>query len=83
MVGDKAIQAHCDSSHNARDRRLCFTLDLNSLVIKTVVIPLPIVWAADFIEEVSKGVKTNKKRAIKYLEEVKRQLNIAQIFGYG
>jgi len=48
-----------------------------------VVIPLHIVWAADFIEEVSKAVKTNKKRAIKYLEEVKKQLKIAQIFCYG
>ncbi len=65
------------------EARSVLSIALNSLVIKTVVIPLPIVRAADLIEEASKIAKTSKKQAIKYLDEAKKQLKIAQILGYG
>ncbi len=59
------------------------TVALNSLVIKKIIIPLPLVRAADLIEEASKTASVNKKQALKYLDNAKKQLEIAKLLGYG
>ncbi len=59
------------------------SIALNSMVVKTLVIPLPLVRAADLIKEASKTAKIDKKQAVKYLENAKEQLQIAEILGYG
>ncbi len=59
------------------------TVALNSMVIKKIIIPLPLVRAADLIEEASKTASVNKKQALKYLDNAKKQLEIAKLLGYG
>ncbi len=56
---------------------------LNSMVVKKIVIPIPLVRASDLIAEASKVAKTDKEQALKYLNEAKRQLELAKILGYG
>ncbi len=59
------------------------SIALNSMVIKRIVVPIPLVRAADLIEEASKIAKNNKEQALKYLNEAKKQLHIAKALGYG
>ena len=59
------------------------SIALNSMVVKKIVVPIPLVRAADLIEEASKTAKTNKDQALKYLNEAKKQLTLAKILGYG
>ncbi len=66
-----------------KEARTVLEVALNSLVIKTVVVPLPIIRAADLITEASKTARADKKKAIEYLDEAKKQLQIAEILGYG
>ncbi len=56
---------------------------LNSMVIETIVIPLPLVRASGLIKEASKVAKTDKEQALKYLDDAEEQLRIAQLLGYG
>ena len=66
-----------------KEAKTVLEVALNSLVIKTVVIPLPIVRAADLITEASKTARVDKNKAIEYLDEAKKQLQIAKFLGYG
>jgi tetratricopeptide (TPR) repeat protein len=65
------------------EARSVLSIALNSMVVKTLVIPLPLVRAADLIEAASKTAKSDKEQANRYLEEAKRQLEIAKVLGYG
>ncbi len=56
---------------------------LSSLVQDVVVIPLPIVRADMLIQAASEIVKTDKQKAIDYLNRAERQLTIAKLLGYG
>ncbi len=56
---------------------------LNSMVVKKIIIPIPLVRASDLIEEASKISKTHKEQALKYLDEAKRQIKLAKVLGYG
>ena len=55
---------------------------LNTLVTTSTVIPIPIVKAQDLVIAASKIAKKDKKQAIKYLEEAKKQLKVAELLGY-
>ncbi len=59
------------------------SIALNSMVLKTIVIPLPLVKATELTKAASKSAKKNKDNALKLLEEAKKQLKIAQVLGYG
>ncbi len=59
------------------------SIALNSMVVKKIVVPIPLVRAADLIEEASRTAKSNKEQALKYLNEAKKQLQIAKVLGYG
>ena len=55
---------------------------LNTLVTTNTTIPIPLLKANDLIVAASKVVKKDKKQAIKYLEEAKKQLKLAELLGY-
>jgi tetratricopeptide (TPR) repeat protein len=55
---------------------------LSTLVEAESIIPVPLVKAQALVEESGKIIKKDKKEALKYLEEAKHQLNIAQALGY-
>ncbi len=58
------------------------TTALNSMVVETIVIPLPLIRAYDLVDEASKIAKTNKDQALKYLDNARKQLKIAKALGY-
>ena len=58
------------------------TMALSTLVEVDTIIPIPLVKATQLIIEASKIVNKNKTEAIKYLEEAKHQLILAQALGY-
>ncbi len=55
---------------------------LNTLVTTDTIIPIPILKANDLVIEASKIAKKDKKQTLKYLEEAKKQLKIAELLGY-
>ena len=55
---------------------------LNTLVTTDTIIPIPIVKANDLVIEASKIAKKDKKQTLRYLEEAKKQLKIAELLGY-
>ena len=55
---------------------------LSTLVEVDTIIPIPLVKAEQLIIEASKIVKKDKNQAIKYLEEAKHQLILAEALGY-
>ncbi len=55
---------------------------LSTLVEVDTIIPIPIVKAEALVKEASKIVKKDKKEALKYLEEAKYQLKLAETLGY-
>ena len=68
---------------NIEEAKGILQIALNSMVVKRIVIPIPLVRASDLIEEASKVSKTNKEQALKYLNEAKKQLKLAKALGYG
>ncbi len=65
------------------EARSVLQIALNSMVVKKIVVPIPLVRASDLVAEASKIAKTDKEQALKYLNEAKRQLELAKILGYG
>jgi len=55
---------------------------LSTLVETNTIIPIPLIKAQALIQKASEAIKTNKAQSIKYLEEAKNQLTLAQILGY-
>ena len=55
---------------------------LSTLVEVDTIIPIPLVKATQLVVEASKIVKKDKKEAIKYLEEARHQLVLAEALGY-
>ena len=55
---------------------------LATLVEIDTIIPIPIVKAEALVAEASKIVKKDKKQALKYLEEAKKQLKLGELLGY-
>jgi hypothetical protein len=55
---------------------------LNTLVTTDTIIPIPIVKANDLVIAASKIATKDKKQTLKYLEEAKKQLKLAELLGY-
>jgi len=55
---------------------------LSTLVEVDNVIPIPLIKAQALVEEAGKTIKKDKKQALKYLDEAKHQLVIAEALGY-
>ena len=55
---------------------------LNTLVTTQTIIPIPLIKAGALIEEASKVAEKDKIQAVRYLEEAKQQLKIAELLGY-
>ena len=58
------------------------SMALSTLVEVDNVIPVPLIKAQALVEEASKTIKKDKKQALKYLDEAKHQLVIAEALGY-
>jgi len=58
------------------------TMALSTLVEIDTIIPVPLVKAEQLVIAASKEVKKDKKEAIKYLDEAKHQLVLAEALGY-
>ncbi|MEO1927361.1 MAG: YfdX family protein [Nautiliaceae bacterium] len=55
---------------------------LSTLVEVDTIIPIPLIKAQALTQEASKIISKDKKQALKYLEEAKHQLVIAEALGY-
>jgi tetratricopeptide (TPR) repeat protein len=55
---------------------------LSTLVEIDTIIPIPLIKAQALVTEANKIVKKDKKQALKYLEEAKKQLKLARLLGY-
>jgi len=58
------------------------SMALSTLVEVDTIIPIPLVKAEQLVIAASKEVKKDKKEAIRYLEEAKHQLILAEALGY-
>jgi hypothetical protein len=59
------------------------TIALNSMIVKKIIVPLPLVRAADLVDATSKIAQADKEQALKYLAEAEEEIKIAQVLGYG
>ncbi len=64
---------------NAKD---VLAMALSTLVEVNTIIPIPLIKAQALVINAQKIVKKDKKEAVKYLEEAKRQLKLAEMLGY-
>ncbi|NPA55038.1 MAG: YfdX family protein [Epsilonproteobacteria bacterium] len=55
---------------------------IHTLVTTDTIIPIPIVKANELVKAASAIAHKNKKQALKYLAEAKKQLELAQALGY-
>ncbi len=65
------------------EARSVLSIALNSMVVKKIVVPIPLVRAADLVEEASKTAKSDREQALRYLDEAQKQLRMARVLGYG
>jgi hypothetical protein len=55
---------------------------LNTLVTTDTIIPIPLVKANELVIAASKISHKNKQQTLKYLEEAKKQIKLAELLGY-
>ena len=70
------------NENKIKEAKEVLSMALSTLVEVKTIIPIPLVKAQSLIVEASKIVKKDKKEAIKYLDEAKRQLKLGKILGY-
>jgi len=70
------------NENKVKEAKDVLAMALATLVEVDTIIPIPIVKAEALVLEASKIVKKDKKEALKYLEEAKYQLALAQTLGY-
>jgi tetratricopeptide (TPR) repeat protein len=58
------------------------SMALSTLVEMDNIIPIPLIKAQALVQQAGKIIKKDKKEALKYLDEARRQLTIAQALGY-
>lgn len=67
------------------DSKAAFTIlatALNGVVTQVVIIPIPLLTAADLVDQASKLDKSNKKDATKLLDQAQDELEKAVLLGY-
>jgi len=65
-----------------KEAKEVLAMALSTLVEVKTIIPIPLVKAEQLVIAASKEVKKDKKEAIRYLEEAKHQLVLAEALGY-
>jgi len=70
------------NENKIKEAKDVLAMALATLVEIDTIIPIPIVKAEALVTEASKVVKKDKKEALKYLEEAKYQLKLAETLGY-
>ena len=70
------------NEEKTKEAKDVLTMALSTLVEVDNVIPIPLIKAQALVEEASKTIKKDKKQPLKYLDEAKHQLVIAEALGY-
>jgi tetratricopeptide (TPR) repeat protein len=70
------------NENKIKEAKDVLAMALSTLVEVDNIIPIPLIKAQALAEEASKIVKKDKKQALKYLDEAKHQLVIAEALGY-
>ncbi len=70
------------NSGKIKEAKDVLSMALSTLVEVDTIIPIPLVKAEQLVIAASKIVKKDKKEAIRYLEEAKHQLILADALGY-
>ena len=70
------------NSGKIKEAKDVLSMALSTLVEVDTIIPIPLVKAEQLVISASKIVKKDKKEAIRYLEEAKHQLILANALGY-
>ena len=70
------------NEEKTKEAKDVLTMALSTLVEVENVIPIPLIKAQALVEEASKTIKKDKKQTLKYLDEAKHQLVIAEDLGY-
>ena len=65
-----------------KEAKEVLTMALSTLVEVDTIIPIPLIKAQALVTQASKIVKKDKNQALKYLEEAKYQLKLAETLGY-
>ncbi len=65
-----------------KEAKEVLAMALSTLVEVDTVIPIPLIKAQALVQEANKIILKDKKQALKYLEEAKHQLVIAEALGY-
>ena len=70
------------NENKIKEAKDVLAMALSTLVEVDNIIPVPLIKAQALTEEASKIVKKDKKQALKYLDEAKHQLVLAEALGY-
>jgi cell division septum initiation protein DivIVA len=70
------------NENKVKEAKDVIAMALNTLVTTNTIIPIPLVKANQLVIEASKIAQKDKKQTLKYLEEAKKQLKIAELLGY-
>ncbi|WP_024789901.1 YfdX family protein [Lebetimonas sp. JH292] len=66
----------------AKEAKDVLSMALSTLVETDTVIPIPLIKAQALVKNASESVKKDKNQALKYLDEAKKQISLAEILGY-
>ncbi|WP_024787767.1 MULTISPECIES: YfdX family protein [unclassified Lebetimonas] len=66
----------------AKEAKDVLSMALSTLVETDTIIPIPLIKAQALVKNASESVKKDKNQALKYLDEAKKQLSLAEILGY-
>jgi len=70
------------NENKIKEAKDVLAMALSTLVEVDNVIPIPLIKAQALVQEASKIISKDKKEALRYLEEAKHQLVMAQALGY-
>jgi tetratricopeptide (TPR) repeat protein len=70
------------NENKLKEAKDVLTMALSTLVETKTIVPIPLIKAQALVEKAQEIVKKDKKQALKYLDEAKHQLVLAETLGY-
>jgi tetratricopeptide (TPR) repeat protein len=70
------------NEEKTKEAKDVLSMALSTLVETDTIIPIPLIKAQALVKNASESVKKDKNQALKYLDEAKKQLSLAEILGY-
>jgi tetratricopeptide (TPR) repeat protein len=70
------------NENKIKEAKDVIAMALNTLVTTQTILPIPLIKANELVIQASKIAHKDKKQTLKYLEEAKKQLKIAELLGY-